>query len=417
MMATSATAKDTYTLFGGNVLASVLGFLFTLVIARALSVEEFGVFSAATNMVVIMASLSDFGVSTGVINFASDFLSRGERKKASLYIKAAFVIKLTIVLIFASVLLLIAPFAAKTLLATQEVSVTYWVALVAVSMTFPTFFPKILQARKEFLKAVLVDNTFYLLRLGFAVAFFLAGVFTLNLSLGSFLFAAAGAGIFGFVLVGLRFLKTNPRISVYKELMKFSGWLGVNKIISSVSGRLDIQMLAAFAGATVTGLYSIPSKLASFVMLLNSSFSSVLATRLAGFNDKEKERVYILKATLALLPIAGGIVFWILIAHPFVVFLFGEKYMDAVPIFQALAAGTIPFLFAGPSVTAIIYAIKKPKFIGIFAFFQASIIFVLNYLLIPRFGAFGPAITLATTYTFLAIYTWVVVVRHYWFDK
>ena len=54
-LAKSATARDTAVLFSGNVLAAFLGFLFTLIIARALSVEEFGVFSAASNLFIILS--------------------------------------------------------------------------------------------------------------------------------------------------------------------------------------------------------------------------------------------------------------------------------------------------------------------------------------------------------------------------
>jgi O-antigen/teichoic acid export membrane protein len=176
-------------------------------------------------------------------------------------------------------------------------------------------------------------------------------------------------------------------------------------------------MLATLVGATATGLYSIPSRLASFIIVLTSSFSSVLATRMAAFGDKEKEKKYLLKASLATLPIVAGIILWIVIAHPFITTLFGDKYEPAVPIFQALTAAMIPFLITAPSVTAITYSMKKTVYIGAYSFFQLAAIFVLNYLLIPRFGVFGPTITFAVTNTILAIYTWTIVIKYYWIDK
>ena len=88
------------------------------------------------------------------------------------------------------------------------------------------------------------------------------------------------------------FLRARPKKDEYKNLLKFSGWIAINRVISSVSGRLDIQMLAVMAGAFATGLYSIPSRLASFIVVLAGSFSSVLAPRLAGFGNKEVEKIY-----------------------------------------------------------------------------------------------------------------------------
>jgi O-antigen/teichoic acid export membrane protein len=200
-------------------------------------------------------------------------------------------------------------------------------------------------------------------------------------------------------------------------LLKFSGWLGVNKVISAVSGRLDVQMLAAMVGAQVTGFYSIPSRLALFVIVLSSSYTSVLAPRLAAFSNKENEKLYIKKALVALVPIIAVIVVWIIFAKPFILLLFGEKYLPAVGVFQALTASMIPFIITVPSVTAIIYAMEKPVFIGVFSFFQLGAIFLLNLLLIPKYEAFGPTITFGIVHSILAIYSWGIVIRHYWIRK
>jgi O-antigen/teichoic acid export membrane protein len=166
-----------------------------------------------------------------------------------------------------------------------------------------------------------------------------------------------------------------------------------------------------------TGLYSIPSRLATFILVLAGSYSSVLATRLAGFGNRDKEREYIIKSTLAIVPIVLGVVLWIIFAKPFIVILFTVKYLPSVPVFQALAAAQIPFLLTVPSVSAIIYSMKKTVFIGAFSFFQIVAIFLLNFVLIPRYGPFGPTITFAVTNTILAIYTWVIVIKHYWFEE
>ena len=61
----TATAKDTFVLFVGNIGSAFWGFLFTLFVARSLSVYDFGIFSAALNLVVMLSSLADIGISTG----------------------------------------------------------------------------------------------------------------------------------------------------------------------------------------------------------------------------------------------------------------------------------------------------------------------------------------------------------------
>ena len=71
LLTKSATARDTYVLFLGNLGSAFLGFLFTFFVARALNREDFWIFSAAMNLVVIISSLSDVGITTGLVNFIS----------------------------------------------------------------------------------------------------------------------------------------------------------------------------------------------------------------------------------------------------------------------------------------------------------------------------------------------------------
>lgn len=417
LLATSATAKDTYILFGGNLLSAFLGFLFTLFAARGLSIAVFGIFSAINNLVYIISSVSDIGISAGLVKFVASFNAKGNKKAAREYIKASLIVRLITVAALSILVIAFAPYVAHKFLATDNVSAAYWVAALSVGLLFSAFFPLTLQAYKRFISSVIVDTVFGAIRVTTLFLLLTLGGLTLGKVLGSFLVGMVAAGLAGILLVGIKFLKSSPKKIVYSRLLRFSGWVGVNRVISSISGRLDIQMLAAISGATATGVYSISSRLALFLVVLTSSFSAVLAPRLSAYEDREKEKRYIVKATLAIIPMVFGVVVWIAFAEPFISILFGEKYISAVPVFRALAAAMIPFLLTAPSVSAIIYAMKKPIYIGAFSFFQLAAIFLLNLMLIPKYGPLGPTITFGFVNIVLAIYTWVIVIRYYWFDK
>ncbi|MCX6704716.1 MAG: flippase [Candidatus Woesebacteria bacterium] len=410
----SSTAKDTYILFGGNLSTAFLGFVYTLIIARALSIEDFGVFSAAVNLVIILTSVSDLGISTGAVNFVAEHFAKKDYETSKEYIKASTVIRIIAGLSTSLAVIIFAKYVSTTLLATSNPLVAILVGLISVSLAIPMLLPYILQAQKRFVSSVIADNILYFSRLVFTFIFMFVAGLTVGNSLVSYVLGGIAGTIAGLVLIRPGFLKSKPSKSVYIKLAKFSGWIGVNRIISSISGKLDVQMLAVMMGAVATGLYSIPSRLTSLIIVLSASFSGVLAPRLAGFGDKTKERSYILKSTLALLPITAGIIVWIIFAKPFILLLFGAKYLPSVPVFQALAIAQIPFLFTVPSVTAIVYSMKKTVFIGAFSFFQIAAIFLLNYYFIPKYGPFGPTITLGITNIILAIYTWVIVIKHYW---
>lgn len=416
-LATSSTAKDTYILFIGNVIAAFLGFVSTLFIARALSVADFGIYSAITNLVVIISSLTDLGISSGLISFASKAFADGDTNKAYEYSKAAFIIKIVATLPLIILVFIFAGYISPHWLATADKTASYWVAVISLLAIAWGFLPYILQSKKLFLKSVLIDVSLSLPKAIIPYLLFVAGLLTVNSSLAAFAVSAALAGAVAFAFVGFIFLRGRPAKHIYVDLFKFSSWIGVNRIISSVSGRLDVQMLAAIVGATAAGLYSIPAKLSSFIIILASSFSAVLAPRFASFGDKKSERIYLLKTSLALIPIVAGIVFVIIFAKPFIVILFGQKYLPSVAVFQALAGAMIPFIVAVPAVAAIIYSMKKTIYIGLFSFYQIAAIFLINLVLIPRYGPFAPTIAFAFVHLTLMIYTWTVVIKHYWSEK
>lgn len=409
----SGTAKDTYVLFSGNVASAFLGFLFTLLIARALSVEEFGVFSAAANLIVIVASLTDIGISSAIINFISSLVAKGKEVRAQKFLKAALNVRILAVVLVSAAIFLSAKQVSRILLATSDVSIAYWTAVIPIALVFWFVLPYALQGYRRFKESVAVDLSLGITRIVIAYAVFVFAGLTVSKALAVYAVSALFPIVVGLKLIGGSFLTVSPDKSVYLRLLKFSGWLGVNRIISSISGRLDITMLAALAGASATGLYSIPAKLAAFIVVLSSSFSSVLAPRFASFDNKSEEKRYLIKATLGILPIIGAIILWIAVAEPFILTLFGDKYLASVGVFRALAVAMIPFVLTAPSVTAIVYALKKPVYIGAFSFFQLAAIFTLNYAFIPQYGPYGPTISFGIVNTILAIYSWVIIFKYY----
>ena len=416
-LAKSQSARDTYVLFGGNIVSAFLGFLFTLIIARGLSVGDFGVFSAVNNLVTIISSVADIGISAGLVSFVASFTAKGDKENAWRYLKASLVARLVVVSLLSLALLAFAPIVAKRLLASSDINMVYWSVVLSFGLMFWGYFPSALQAYKRFVASISVDISLGIIRVLAVGSFFFAGALTLSTSFISFTLGTIMAVVSGIIFLGVSFLIIDTPGEVYSKLLRFSGWVGVNRIVSAISGRIDLQMLAVFMGAEVVGQYSIAQRLALFVTVLISSFSVVLATRLAAFDDREKEKGYVIKSTLATLLIVMGVIVWIIIARPFISLLFGIKYLPAVPIFQAFAASMVPFILATTPVTAIIYSMKKPIYIGYFSFFQLAAIFLLNLLLIPKIGPYGPLVAFFVVGLVLAIFSWAIVYNYYWSKK
>lgn len=410
----SKTATDTLTLFSGNALNAFFSFLFTLIVARALSVSDFGVFSAVGNLVYIIIPLSDLGVSSGIVRFVSELESQGKVKTSLKYINAAFAIKFVTFAIISIIIVLFPDTIARALLASTDANMSYWVVAIGIGLFLPSLVPFILNARRKFFQSAVIDTAHSFGRNLFVGVVLLIGALTLHMALLAYALAGIVSLLGIAVFFGFSFIKAKPNVLHYKKLLSFSSWLGVNKIISTIASRVDVQLLALLAGAASTGVYSIASKLALFISILAASFSAVIAPRLSSFGSKQAERSYIVKTTFAVFIISLGIALWALIAEPFIVLLFGSKYIDAVGVFRVLAIGMIPFLFTVPSVTAIIYALKKPKYIGFFSIFQLATVFALDFSLIPQYGAMGAALTLSVVNFLLMLYSWVIIIKYYW---
>ncbi len=412
----SATAKDTYILFVGNMISAVLGFLFVFLVAKLISRDDFGIFSASLNLVVILTSISDLGITSGLINFISKADSENDEVTSLKYQKAGLVIKIVVVLFLSIIVILFAPFISKTLLASSDLLISVWVAIISIALFVPMYFPYVLQAKKKFIESMAVDNTYYLFRLLGLVPFMLFGGLTLYTSFSTALFGFVVSLILSLLFLKLKFLKSKPNKEIYLSLIKFSGWVGLNRIISAISGRLDLQMLAVLSTAYVTAGYSMASRISSIAIIFTSSYSAVLAPRFSSIGNKEKEKKYLIKSTLGAVPIALITILSFVVIGPFIKYFFPD-YVDVIIVYKYLIIALVPFIFTAPSVTAIIYAMNKPKYIGLYSFPQLAIVFGLNYLLIPLYGYMGPVYTLAISNTILAIYTWSIVIKHYWLTK
>src|SRR5258706_1541443 len=65
----SQTIKDTSLTFIGLGVTAIVGFVYTVILARVLGPEQFGVFSAVSALVAIIYSLGDLGIAPAMINF------------------------------------------------------------------------------------------------------------------------------------------------------------------------------------------------------------------------------------------------------------------------------------------------------------------------------------------------------------
>ena len=169
-------------------------------------------------------------------------------------------------------------------------------------------------------------------------------------------------------------------------------------------------MLLYISGAYQTGLFGASKQLAVGVPMLVGSLATVLAPRFATLEERALSRYF--KKSIALsVFLAFGLLSGILIS-PLVISLFGDEYEESRGILQWLLVGYIPFVISMPAVNLLIYALHKPKIIGILSLLQIPLVWWLNVYLIPLYGVWGAVAvhivwnlsTLLVAYAFVGYY-------------
>src|SRR3989338_3069434 len=101
----SPTARNTYTVFLGNVLSAFFSFLFTVILVRNLTFADFGYFSALLSLMILTSELSDIGICQSLSSFLPPLEDRQEKLKS--FLKAAFATQIVISLLVSLLIIIL----------------------------------------------------------------------------------------------------------------------------------------------------------------------------------------------------------------------------------------------------------------------------------------------------------------------
>ena len=208
--------------------------------------------------------------------------------------------------------------------------------------------------------------------------------------------SSVGSNICNFIYAR-KFINFNIKVKLVlkphlKPIFTFFGM----SLITSVYTMLDSTMLGFLSGDVEVGYYSAATKLNKMVLGILTAVTSVLLPRLSLYAEKKDESSFELlveKAmcviTLLALPCTVGL---ILLAKPLVLLFSGNEYLPAVLPMQVISPIIIIISVASLTGTQILPAVNKEKIALISYCLGAATNVIINYLLIPKYGALGAAI-------------------------
>lgn len=372
------TSKDTAVLFAGNAISSVLAIAFTVIAARVLGPSSWGVVASVIAFMAIINALADFGLGASLFKFGT-------------HIAQIFTIRfITALAVFVLVLLL-----GNTLTLVSGVGIAAYLLF-----DFLVFYE---QSQKNFKRAATFIVSSNLVRIIVTLGIYLAGA----VSVVSILGAYAISPLFVFVFLywqNRASLKFNFDFRRPKNAFKFSGWMGINRVVAVTQGRLDTLLVIGALGSYEAGIFAAAKQLALGVPLIIGSFATVLAPRF-GQMHRSKLRSYFIKTIYLSAILAAGLIFGIIIS-PFIIRLFGAQYSSASSVLRGMLFAYLPFVLATPAVNLLIYGFGRPSLIFILSVLQLIVFLAVNTLFLPSIGVSAPVLALGVVNLLQFVYAY-----------
>lgn len=400
-MARSPTARNSAIVFAGHLLTAGLGFVAVLVVSRTLGPANFGLFSAAQAVILVVSGVADLGLSITLVRFVARDL-HVDQHRAHLTLQMATGVRLAMVVL---IMLLGWPLAQATVrwgLGGQGSPAFAWLALIGAAVTLSLNFQvAIFQAYQRFLRLSAWTVGMNVLKLALVAGLWWLGWLWAGSALVAYVLATTVAVLVAWIFLPRRFLRQpaamGERWAALSALFGFSKWVTVNYVAAVLASRVDIFLLAHFRGPTEVGLYSAAFQLAMVFPLLAGALFTVLLPHVSQMQGKVQLQAF-MRRTLAVSGIGLLLALpAVLFASPLVHLLFSARYAASAGIFQVLCLNFVLALVIQP-LSTVLYATDRPDAMAAVTGLQLVLAVAGNWLLVPLYGGLGAAwVALAVT--------------------
>ncbi|WP_018141266.1 lipopolysaccharide biosynthesis protein [Thioalkalivibrio sp. ALJ7] len=353
-----------------------MGLISTVILARILVPEDFGLVAMAFALYALVEMIGAFGLDLALIR---------DQKAERRHYDTAWTIKLIYQSLGALALILAAPHAAAFFDDGRVEAIVYAFAAISFLHGFENIgivaFRKELTFRKEFLfgfgkKASAVVVTI-------AMAFYLQSYWALVL--GSLTSAIVGLSL----SYGMHPFRPRLSLSGWRDLIGFSAWITFNNAAMYGQGRGPDWIVGRLEGAAGLGAYRVASDIAKLPS--SELYAPIMRAVFPGFAKVSHDlprlrRGYLLAqgmVTLLTVPAALGMVG---VAAPLIWLLLGENWLVTIPLVQVLAILGATRILHGNRFS-LFMALNKPYWVGIFVLADVLITLpLMGYLLWAGYG-------------------------------
>lgn len=376
---------------------SICTFIWTIIIARYLGVEEYGIFGFALSLTGILIVLADFGINTHIVRMVST-----NKDIAPKYLGNAIPLKSVFAIVTFLVILIL-----LLLMKSDEltIKVTLLFAIEMIIKSFINFFKGSFQAFEEAKYQSIGDTILHVILLIFiAISIFTdIGIFGIAFS---YILANLITVFYQYYILNKNIV--TPR---YEFDMEFCKKIAVLSIPFAITGILysayyfiDIVMLENLVGSYASGIYNAAYKLIPMQYFLISLYGAVffpIMSRLFKFNDESLLLFSYEKSIKYLLMLIIPFSILVVIYSPAVIqIIYGSEYAASSGVLSILI-WTVCVLFVLAPETNLLNSSHKEMTVNKIYLLGGVLNVILNLLLIPRFSYYGAAVSTILSYVII----------------
>ena len=393
----------------GNILPQAAGFILLPIYSRYLTPADYGIVTSMQVLISVFGILFTLAVDKSVYRLYFDY--KLEKDKKDFF--GTVTISLLIISIFSLSLLFVFKDVIGLIFKSIEFSPYYIYAILTAAVNVFVLIPKIyFQINEKANKYFYISILQFLFTTGFVLWFVLVEKSGPDGMLKGQLIGSAILLPFMFYII-YRVINFTFNFKMLKEILLYSLPVIPALLSSWVLTLSDRVFIERYFDLNDVGIYSIGYKIAGLVMIVTAAFDQAynpIFYKLAGSTNQEKAKkqlfVYndIYMVTLLLM-----VFFVSLFSKEVIQLLFDKQYLDAYKIVPFIALSYLIFQ-GGGLLNFMIYQKKKTVQVMYHVVSSAIINIFLNFLLVPKYGAYGAAI--ATILSFM-----VLVIANYWYAK
>lgn len=395
-------AKGASFVFIGLLLSIFPTFIGKLIVIRYWTEDEYGIFSLAITILVILSTLGTLGLSYGVSRSIAYARGRNDYKKIPGLISTSILICLLVSVILSLISFYLSGIIANDIF--NEPGLVLPIKIFSFAIPFLTLINVIVSIFRGF-DRVKPTVIFYQIMWNALFPIFLAGVVYFNKDFINIFYAYIASIVITCIILILYSIRLvykmdyNPRSffksKLNRELLIFSLPLLGTSVLNLLISWTDTLMLGGIKGSFDVGLYNGVLPLATFIMFPLTALLTIFMPIFSGlfakkaFNEIKRNYSIVTKwLCISTLPI-----FLILFLYPeqLINFILGPSYIVAANALRILAFGFIINNFLGPN-GATLLAMGKSYFIMIATFTATILNIALNLTLIPHYGIIGASI-------------------------